>query len=403
MIAVVGTVGLAIFTLGVLVFSGFWGSNPRPDAAIGSRPSVASGAATWSGLSWSEVTFEVPDVGSADVFEQMVAVAGDVTGFVAIGSGSGPEGDAARIWQSDDSITWKLVESRLLDGMALVDVAVFDGTFIAIGSTTGIDPDAYSTSLLLSRDGVAWLEAEAIPGAYAVGVAAGPRGFIAVLSDVEHEDLSEVLLSPDGASWKRMSGADVAAGAQIRDIAWDTIGWLAVGSLGHRAAAWRSDDGTHWTEDPLPGAEPVDGVRDVTAYRVVPGRWATLVLGLDLAPSCAEDDDWCGKYQAAWSRTAESGWARLAESNWLLQRGTGVDAYAAGEAGFLYLFGGDVRTSADGWDWLPLNGSAAPVESGSLDPWPGDLVVLGDRVVGVGTLASAPQLEAWFGSARVIR
>jgi hypothetical protein len=400
----------AIAIVATVVLVGWWvmrsllgAGNPRPDAAIGLRPAPEASAATWLGLRWSDVTFESPDAESPNVFEQMVGVAGDATGFVAIGSSSGPAGSHARMWQSADGTAWRLIESPSLDGLELVDIAVRDGTFLAIGSTPGGDPGAYSTSLLVSRDGISWAKAEMIFGAYATGVAAGPPGFAAVLSAVEDEALLDLLLSPDGTSWTRVSGSDVAPGARIRDIAWGSGGWLAVGSVGNRAGVWRSVDGHAWTEDALPAAGPVEGIMDVAAYRVVPGRWATLVLGLDRAPSCAEDDDWCGKYQAAWSWTEGTGWARLGASNWLLQRGYGVEAHAAGDAGFLYLLGDEARTSVDGWDWAPLSATAVQTASPAPDAWPTDVVVLGDQVVGVGTLASAPQLAAWFGSARAIR
>jgi hypothetical protein len=398
--AIIGTVVLA--SCGILGGA----NNPRRDEDAGIRPSAAAPAEVWSGLSWSDVTFEIPSAESPDVFEQMVAVAGDEDGFVAIGSSSGPGGYDARIWQSDDALDWRLVESPLLEGLELQDVAVAAGLFLAVGGS-GNDPEDARASLLSSRDGVAWVEADSIPGAFAGKAAAGPPGFAVILA-VGDED-TDLLFSPDGASWTRVPGADVTPGAQIRDIAWAATGWLAVGSVGDRAAAWRSIDGMSWTEDPLPAAGPVDGILDVVAYEVVPGRWATLVLGLDLAPSCAEDDDWCGKYQAAWSWTAQTGWARLPESNWLLDRGHGVSVHAAGDAGFLYLFGPDVRTSADGWEWLPLEGSVPPAGSGPPEDdvlaqaWPLDVVVVGDQVVGVGTLASAPMLEAWFGSAQVSR
>ena len=383
------------------------GGNPRRDEAVGVQPSARADAGAWSGLSWSEVTFEIPSAESPDVFEQMVAVAGDEDGFVALGSSSGPRGYEARIWQSDDALDWRLVESSLLaDELELQDIAVASGLFLAVGGT-GDYLDDSRASMLTSRDGVAWVEAYSIPGAFAWRAAAGPAGFAVVLHHGEED--TDLLLSPDGSSWTRVPGADVAPDARIRDIAWDATGWLAVGSSGDRAAAWRSVDGTSWTEDPLPAAGPVDGIMDVEAYRVVPGRWATLVLGLDREPSCAQDDDWCGKHQAAWSWTAETGWARLPESNWLLDRGSGVSVYPADDAGFLYLLGDDVRTSADGWDWLPLKGSAplagsgSPEENVSAQAWPLDVVVMGDRVVGIGTLASAPMLEAWLGSAQVSR
>ena len=172
-------------------------------------------------------------------------------------------------------------------------------------------------------------------------------------------------------------------------------GWLAAGSIGDRAAVWRSADGSTWSEDPLPASGPIDGIIDVSAYRVVPGRWATLLLGIEREPACEEDDDFCGKYQAAWSKTPTTDWARLPRATWILDRGYGVHAYPADEAGFLYLGGNDSRLSPDGWDWASVrqaNTYAALVN---------DVVVTEDLVIGVGSdLGAAPGLVGWFGTAR---
>jgi hypothetical protein len=78
-------------------------------------------------------------------------------------------------------------------------------------------------------------------------------------------------------------------------------------------------------------------------------------------------------------------------------RGYGVNAFAAGDAGFLTLLGGDVRTSADGWDWAPVEQRSAS------DPLTSDVVVTGDRVVAVGTPNSGDELVGWFGSALIRR
>jgi hypothetical protein len=68
--------------------------------------------------------------------------------------------------------------------------------------------------------------------------------------------------------------------------------------------------------------------------------------------------------------------------------------YAAGDAGFLYLLGNDVRLSPDGWDWTVVNSF-----DGS-DAFPRDAIIVGGRVVGVGISSGVP-LEGWFGQATI--
>jgi hypothetical protein len=159
----------------------------------------------------------------------------------------------------------------------------------------------------------------------------------------------------------------------------------------------RSADGTSWSEDRLPASEPISGIMDVAAYRVIPGKWSTLLLGLEREPACAKDADFCGKYQAAWSWTAVTGWVRLPRSTWILGQGYGVDVSAAGDAGFLFAAGQNIRASSDGWNWVPIK------ISGPSPSFPSALLVTKDRVVSVGTPASAEAQVPWFGSAVITR
>jgi hypothetical protein len=95
--------------------------------------------------------------------------------------------------------------------------------------------------------------------------------------------------------------------------------------------------------------------------------------------------------------TAKNGWSRLPEANWINERGHGVEAFPAGDAGFVYVLGDEVRLSADGWDWLPVKGKP----SGGL---PVDVVLTGDQLVAVGvpsTVDDNGPLKGWFGSAKV--
>ncbi len=345
-------------------------------------------------MNWQGVTFEQPPKTSQEQWDQATAVAAGPGGWVAVGSNSDVIGYIGRVWQSADSLSWKLVESDLLAGLELVAVAAIPDAYVAVG-TRSANPDNPATSILRSTHGLGWTEVETIKGAWGAGIASGPQGFAAI---VQVDDTTDLLLSPDGLTWKRVSGDDIGAGVWVADIAWDGSGWVAAGSAGDRAVVLRSPDGITWKEEALPSSEPVEGVIDVGAYRVVPGRWATLLLGLDRGPSCAEDDDWCDKYQAAWSWTAETGWQRLPKSTWILKRGYGVDVSAAGDAGFLYLLGDDVRTSTDGWEWTAVK------QTSPTGAFASDVLVDEDMVVAVGTPNDAgDELVGWFGSALIGR
>ena len=383
---------LAIVASGCSVILG-GNADPRPDLPGVIRPTVPPGAATWSAVDWQPVTFERPVKTSEEQWDQPNAVAAGPGGWVAVGSNDDVMGYEGRIWQSPDSLTWKLVARDQLAGLELVDVAATESAYVAIG-TESSDLNNPTSTILRSIDGVTWVQATTVPGAWASHVAAGARGFVVV---VEASGGNDLLFSADGRTWSRVTAREIGKDVVIADVAWEGNHWIAVGSALERAVVYRSVDGHAWVEEHLPASEPIQGVIDVSAYRVIPGRWATLVLGLDRGTSCAQDDEWCDKYQAAWSWTAESGWTRLSRSNWLLGRGYGVDAYAAGDAGFLYLLGDEVRTSRDGWEWTPIK------ESPPSYPLARDAVVTGDRVVAVGTPGSGDDLIGWFGSAVIHR
>jgi hypothetical protein len=86
----------------------------------------------------------------------------------------------------------------------------------------------------------------------------------------------------------------------------------------------------------------------------------------------------------------------LPKSTWIVNRGYGVDAFAAGDAGFLYLLGDDVRTSADGWQWTEVK------QTSPSDAFAGGVVVDGGKVVAVGTPVGVDDgLVGWFGSALI--
>ena len=373
---------------------GFLGrsDNPRPDATT-TAPDPPAGAASWASLDWQGVTYEQPPKTSQEQWDRPTSVAAGPGGWVAVGSNGDVMGYEGRVWQSADSLSWNLVESDLLAGLELVSVAATPDSYIALG-THSANPNKPTTSILRSTDGLHWAEAATISGAWAARVASGPNGFAAI---VQVDETTDLLLSPDGVMWTRVPGGDIGAGVWVWDIAWDGTGWVAAGSAGDRAVVLRSPDGSTWAEEALPSSGPVEGVIAVSAYRVVPGRWATLLLGLDRGSSCAEDDDWCDKYQAAWSWTTQTGWQRLPESTWILNRGYGVDVYAAGDAGFLYLFGDDARTSADGWEWTAVKQTSAT------DAFSSGVLVDKDTVIAVGTPNDGDELVGWFGSAVIAR
>jgi hypothetical protein len=379
-------IGLITCALSIAACSG----SPRPDDPSAVRPEPPLGARAWQSISWRPTRFDEPARASAEQWDQAVAVEHGRAGYVAVGSNSDITGYVGRIWLSGDGLDWRLQEGADLNGLELVDIAAGPQAYAAIGTRAG-DPNDPVTAILTSTDGAVWREVASIPGAWGTRIAAGPLGSAAL---VEVAESTEMWFAPDAVTWTRAS-TDLDGDVMIRDIAGEPDGWIAVGSRGHDAVVFRSSDGLRWTEELLPAGVPVQGIINVMAYRVVPGRWATVVFGLDRGPSCEQGDDWCDKYQATWVWTARNGWSRLPKSSWINDRGHGVEAFAAGDAGFVYVLGDDVRLSADGWDWLPVKGEP----SGGLAV---DVIVTGDQLVAVGIASEVDEddpLKGWFGTA----
>ncbi len=270
-----------------------------------------------------------------------------------------------------------------------MDVAATADAFVAIG-TDSANPNDATTSILYLADGAARPRSRP---SRTHGRPASPRARVGL-------PRSSRLTPRTTCSCPRTveRGQDLGTGHRRgrvdRGCRLGRQGWIVVGSSGKRAVVLRSADGVAWVEESLPASEPVDGILDVSAYRMIPGRWATLVLGLDRGPSCAEDDDWCDRCQAAWSWTTESGWMRLPRSK---------SAPRAGLRGRCdqcwrrWLPVSPRRQSSDFGRWLGV-GAGHPVRRRGSSLANG-AIVTDDRVVGeFGSLSGGDVLAGWFGS-----
>jgi hypothetical protein len=370
----------------------FFGQNPRPDDPNAVRPSPPAGAARWASLDWDSASMTGSPLPTGGL-EQVLAMANGPGGAVGVGFRGDQSGELGRIWHSFDGRTWSRIDAPGLDDLDLSDVAATSDAFVAVGSRS-LQTGSHELVILESTDGVSWVEVQAVPNAFATAVAAGPGGFV-VLGG--RESGTDVLISTDGLAWSTTAlDAPGATGAFLTDVAPDNRGdrgWIAVGEAADEAVVLRSGDGRTWSRESLPASAPVPGVAHVTAYEVISGRWATLVLGLDGATGC--DGDSCAEFQAAWSWTVSTGWQRIPRTDRLLTLGYGIRAYEAGDAGFLAWSGNDPMTSADGWDWRTIAGSEMP-----RDTFVQQALVSDDSVLAFGSIG-VPDMEPWWGFATI--
>jgi len=361
---------------------------PRPDGPA-VAPATPPGAVTWSSVEWTPASAELPSVANQEQMDRVSAMASSEGSVVAVGSNSDVMHYVGRIWRSDDGGDWSLVQAPSLDGLELVDVASDGSGYVAIGTRSN-NPNAPIAVFLRSPDGRTWQESTTLPGAWAMTISAGPRGYAALL---EVGDSRALLFTEDGRSWSRIDAEAAEPGVAIGDIAAEGDGWILVGAKGDEAYVARSTDGRTWRAESLPGSGPTDGVKSVWAYQAVPGEWSTLVLGLD-DPPCDDDPDWCPHYQAAWVWTDATGWQRLPRETSVLRQGHGVRVAAIGPAGFATSTADGLLTSTTGWTWAPVPGG--DTKEALID----QLLLYGDRLLGTGDMPGEP-FTAWFGTASV--
>ena len=363
---------------------------PRPDGPT-VAPATPAGAETWSSVAWTAASAELPPVVNQEQVDRVTALASAEGSVVAVGSNNDVIHYVGRIWRSDDGNDWALVQAPMLDGLELVDVASDGAGYVAIG-TQGDNPNDPVAVVLRSPDGRTWEESTAVPGAWAMKVSAGSRGYAALL---EIDGSRALLFSPDGGTWSRVDADAVDPGIAIGDIAAEGDGWILVGAKGDAAYLARSTDGRRWHAEALPGSEPTDGVETVSAYQAVPGSWSTLVLGLD-NPPCDDDPNWCPHYQAAWVWTDATAWQRLPRETAVLRQGYGVRVSAIGTAGFATNTAAGLLTSTTGWSWDPVPGGdprAAVIDR---------LLLQDDRLLGTGEDSEEP-FTVWFGTASITK
>ena len=362
---------------------------PRPDGPA-VAPATPAGAETWSSVAWTAASAELPPVANQEQMDRVAAMASAEGSVVAVGSNSDVMHYVGRIWRSDDGNGWSLVQAPMLDGLELVDVASDGAGYVAIG-TESDNPNAPVAVFLRSPDGRTWEESTTVPGAWAMSLSAGSRGYAALL---EVGDSRALLFSQDGTTWSRVDADAVVPGVAVGDIAAEGDGWILVGSKGDAAYVARSADGRTWRAEALPGSGPTEGVENVSAYQAVPGTWSTLVLGLD-NPPCDDDPDWCPHYQAAWVWTDATGWQRLPRETAVLRQGHGVRVSAIGPAGFATNTADGLLMSTTGWTWAPVPGGD------TREALIGQLLLHGDRLVGTGFSDEA--FTAWFGTASITK
>ena len=212
----------------------FQPSPPRPSAE---PPSLAVPVSPWPALTWTtgdRSPFEFP--GNTYVNDAV----GWEGGFVAVGYTIGVQDRrvTGRIWRSPDGLAWTLLPGDQPDRE--FDQLVVDGNRLAIVGLHRL-PDASqgsgpgSIGIWTSFDGDEWSEpalpGELFEGQHVRSLAAGPAGWLIHANDLDGRE--RWLLGRPGEAWGLVPvGKDVFARASVSDLVGGTDGWLAFGMTG---------------------------------------------------------------------------------------------------------------------------------------------------------------------------
>lgn len=222
-----------------------------------------------------------------------------------------------------------------------------DGGELVAGEPFATDDGGYPAYAdPVRRDGTWWL--------------VGSGGSEVAKGDEELLFEPRVLRSQDGLAWESVEVQGITGPIQLASVAVAGDALVAVGtrrpadsvaSEGFTAAAWRSEDGSTWTETPLPDVVPDPSYRDdsgVTALADADGRLVAAGRLGQRAAMWASDDE--GR---SWSRLAADEVAELSSVSGLVADGSTLLASGSprgAEAGSLLLRshdGGDSWVEAD--------------------------------------------------------
>jgi hypothetical protein len=263
-----------------------WG--PGGFVAVGGT-GAGTGARIWTsptGRKWTQVpTAELPAQNTV-----LTAVGWIGPRLIALGS-TGPNGEGAAVWRSDDGSQWideTRASSGLPAGWKVNGLVRFGAAAIAYGAPVATGSPS-SGAIWTSPDGLRW-DTAPLPGVVSGMVVVGGRLVALVELPSAHGREDVTFTSPDGHSWREGSdlGASIDPGGETLSLWQGQAVALTypAGSAGP-GAVWRSGDGLTWSGPtglgPGIGSGIVDAVTTIGPYVVatgadaggLPGGWVS--------------------------------------------------------------------------------------------------------------------------------
>jgi serine/threonine-protein kinase len=409
-----GAVGAAAAVLTVATLLVVSLQSPRES---GSRPSGRQGspsAAALPRISW----IPVPDVRNVlgGAMNQALSAAIDVGGtVVAVGHDESSGTDDAAVWISSNATRWERVPSDAFvnSGEERVDgIAVLNGLVVAVGAeVAGGDTDAAAWTS--SDDGSTWERVDSsTSGLHDLGnqlmhhVVRGPEGLVAVGHVIAAESIdARVWESGNGVDWTSLATPSFGGPGheEMFDAAALGADVFAVGFLttvaGDRDAAVWMDSGGGWSRiDHASLRGP--GNQQINA--VLPAGPGLVAVGTDDAGGDLDAAVWTSTDGLTWTRIPHveaifggRGVQRMSSLH-VFGKAIVVAGYSETAAGD---YNGAVWLSSDGTSWTRQGPVASSPLGGQGRQRINGLVVLGSKLIAVGseTRAFDDQGAVWIG------
>jgi len=402
--------GIAVVTAAVLLVASLL-SPSGPETPLPS-PTESLSVVAPPRIGW----IKVPDVRNVlgGALDQAVAAVAKVDGkLVAVGHDESSGTSDAAAWTSTNAIRWERGTSDGFGGSGeerMEGVAEIGGRVVAVGSER-IGGDADARAWTSTDDGATWLVVDPItdglhePGNQLVHrVVQGPRGFVALGHASTGASLdASVWTSRDGTNWKRHTSSSFGGPGHEEMFDAATLGDRLI-AVGYRTTDVGDKDAAVWVESG--GAwsrieEGLSGPGDQQINAVLRGGPGLIAVGTDDNGGDVDAAVWTSRDGTTWTRVSDE--ATLGGPGTQRMSALALFGPMIVAAGYSDTATGDsngaIWLSTDGTNWTRQGPVATSALTGQGRQRINGLVVLGQRLVAVGseTRATDDQGAVWIG------